>query len=307
MGLTLSVAVGFVMVLPWLWRVFAFTRMSVALSTNLPSEMGEIFANQDQWKYLWYLLGDNGGHLLIFGCIPALILAFVKPRYREMAIWGVILGVLAFPRGLRLGGLRFDHFAIVLFLPLALFFSLLIGEGMHFLDKITQRKWPGWVLIGLIGLGVVIWGGFETKDIINPKTVFTTQTDLDAIAWIDENLPEDARFFINTTAWGYGVSRGVDGGAWILPLTGRWTVAPTLFYTFGEDLNQMKKIMDWGERAQVVSGCSDDLWRLIDDADLTHIYLRDGKGRLSAGALEDCSGIEQVYEENGVGIYKVGY
>jgi hypothetical protein len=177
---------------------------------------------------------------------------------------------------------------------------------MRFLDKITRRKWPGWVLIGLVGLGAVIWGGFETKDIINQKTVFTTQADLDAIAWIDENLPQDARFFINTTAWGYGISRGVDGGAWIMPLTGRWTVAPTLFYTFGQDMAQIKQIMGWGEQAQEVTGCSDGLWELVDEADLTHIYLREGKGGLSARALEGCSGIEQVYEENGVGIYKVG-
>jgi len=305
-GLTAAALTGFILALPWLWRVFAFTRMSVALSTNLPSELGEIFANQDQWKYLWYLLGDKGGHLLIFGCIPALILAFVKPRYRELAVWGLILALLALPRGLRLGSFRFDHFAIVLFLPLALFFSLFISEGIRFLDKLSQRKWPGWILVGLIGLGAVVWGGFETKDIINPKTVFTTRADLDAIKWIDENLPQDARFFINTTTWGYGISRGVDGGAWILPLTGRWTVAPTLFYTFGQDMDQMKQIMDWGERAQAVSGCSEGLWELVDEADLTHIYLRDGKGGLSAGVLEGCSGIEKVFEENGVGIYKVG-
>lgn len=305
-GITISAAAGFLVALPWLWQVFTFTRMSVELSTNIPSELGEIFANQDQWQYLWYLLGDNGGHLLIFGCIPALILAFVKPHYREMAVWGVILGVLALPRGLRLGSFRFDHFAIVLFLPLALIFSLFISEDMRFLDKLTLRKWPGWILVGLVGLGAVIWGGFETKDIINPKTVFTTRADLDAIAWIDQNLPEDARFFINTTAWGYGVSRGVDGGAWILPLTGRWTVAPTLFYTFGEDLDQVKQIMDWGEKAREVTGCSDGLWKLVDEADLTYIYLREGIGRLSAGAMEGCVGIEKVYEEDGVGVWEIG-
>jgi hypothetical protein len=306
LGLTAAALTGFILALPWLWRVFAFTRMSVELSTNLPSELGEIFANQDQWQYLWYLLGDNGGHLLIFGCIPALILAFLNPRYREMAVWGAILALLALPRGLQLGSFRFDHFAIVLFLPLALFFSLFISAGMRFLDKVTQRKWTGWVLIVLVGLGAVIWGGFETKDIINPRTVFTTQADLDAIAWIDENLPQDARFFINTTTWGYGVSRGVDGGVWILPLTGRWTVAPTLFYTFGEDVDQMKQIMDWGEKAQEVTGCSDGLWKLVNEADLTHIYLRDDKGRLSAGALEGCEGIEKVYVQGGVRIFEVG-
>jgi len=192
-----------------------------------------------------------------------------------------------------------------MFLPLAILFSLYISESMRLLDRFSRRKLPGWVLVGLVGLGTIIWGGFETKDIINPKTVFTTQADLDAIRWIDENLSQDARFFINLTAWGYGVSRGVDGGAWILPLTGRWTVAPTLFYTFGEDLDQVRQIIDWGERAQAVTGCSDGLWELVNAADLTHIYLRDGTGGLSAVALEGCAGIERVYEEDGVGVWEI--
>ena len=129
--------------------------------------------------------------------------------------------------------------------------------------------------------------------------------DLDAIAWIDQNLPRDARFLINTTEWGHGISRGVDGGAWILPLTGRWTVAPTLFYTFGEDLEQVKKVMDWGKQAQAVTGCSDALWRLIDEASLTHIYTHDGIGRLSAPTLATCPGISQVYLKDGVGVWEI--
>lgn len=303
--LVLSVLAGFVIVLPWLWRVFLHTRMTLGVSTNLPAEIGTLFSNQDQWQYLWYLLGDKAGHLLLFACIPAIILAVVKPRYRELAAWGLILALLALPRGLRIGSFRFDHFAIVLFLPLAILFSLYISESMRPLDRLSQRKWPGWVLVGLIGFGCVIWGGFETKDIINPKTVFTTQADLDAIAWIDENLPQDARFFINTTAWGYGISRGVDGGAWIMPLSGRWIVAPTLFYSFGENLEQVKQIMDWGEQAQAVSVCDKAFWKLIADADLSHIYLRDGTGGLTAGVLVGCAGIDQVYERVGVEIFEV--
>lgn len=304
-SLVLSALAGFLIVLPWLFRVFLHTRMTLGVSTNLPSEIGALFSNQDQWQYLWYLLGDKAGHLLLFACIPAIILAVVKPRYRELAAWGLILALLALPRGLRLGSFRFDHFAIVLFLPLVTLFSLYISESMHLLDNLTQKKWPGWILVGLIGLIAIIWGGFETKDIINPKTVFTTQADLDAIAWIDQNTPEEARFLINTTEWGYGVSRGVDGGAWILPLTGRWTVAPTLFYTFGEDLDQVKQIMAWEEQAQAVTGCSDALWELIEQADLTHIYLRGGIGMLSAPTLETCPGIEQVYSKDGVEVWEI--
>ncbi len=305
LSLVLPVLAGFVIALPWLWRVFLHTRMTLGVGTNLPAEIGALFSNQDQWQYLWYLLGDKAGHVVLIVSALGLVLAFCRPRHRELAVWAIIMAILALPRGLRLGSFRFDHFAIVLFLPLALLFSLYISESLRLLDRLTHKKWPGWILAGLLGLGVVIGGGFENRDIINPKTIFTTRADLDVIAWIDQNLPRDARFFINTTDWGMGVSRGVDGGAWILPLTGRWTVAPTLFYTFGEDLEQVKQVMDWGKRAGAVTGCSDALWRLIDEASLTHIYTHDGIGMLSAPTLATCPGISQVYLKDGVGVWEI--
>ena len=63
--------------------------------------------------------------------------------------------------------------------------------------------------------------------------------------------------------------------------------------------------MAWEEQAQAVTGCSDALWELIEQADLTHIYLRGGIGMLSAPTLETCPGIEQVYSKDGVGVWEI--
>lgn len=57
------------------------------------------------------------------------------------------------------------------------------------------------------------------------------------------------------------------------------------------------------ERAQELTGCSNRLWGLVDEDNLTHIYISESIGRLTTMALEGCAGIEKVYEENGVSVW----
>lgn len=42
---------------------------------------------------------------------------------------------------------------------------------------------------------------------------------------------------------------------------------------------------------------------MVDEANLTHIYISESIGRLTTMALEGCVGIEKVYEENGVSVW----
>jgi hypothetical protein len=70
--------------------------------------------------------------------------------------------------------------------------------------------------------------------------VIVSQDDLQAIRWLDENLPADARILTSTTDLNvlptdqYQGSAGGDAGAWIYPLTGR----TVLHLPFNTDLSQ---------------------------------------------------------------------
>jgi len=55
----------------------------------------------------------------------------------------------------------------------------------------------------------------------------------------------------------------------------------------------------------VVHACDDGFWSLIKDANLTHVYLREGKGSLQPGAMIDCPNVETIYHQNGVYIYQI--
>jgi hypothetical protein len=64
---------------------------------------------------------------------------------------------------------------------------------------------------------------------IEPFRYFVTPADVEAFAWINEHLPEDARFAINTTFWLPNVPHGTDAGYWIPYFTDRKiTAAPAI-------------------------------------------------------------------------------
>jgi hypothetical protein len=123
--------------------------------------------------------------------------------------------------------------------------------------------------------------------------------------WIRENTPEDARFYINTTHWQNGVYRGVDGGGWILPYTGRWALVPTIFYGFSPDKEQNQQLRDWGEAASEIETCSEEFWRIVEEVDADYVYIREGIGSLQEEGLAGCEGMESVYEDSNVRIWQL--
>jgi len=160
-------------------------------------------------------------------------------------------------------------------------------------------------LILLVGVALGVSGGWQNKKAINTETTLVTQSDIEALEWIKTHTPEDARFFVNTTGWGYGVYRGVDGGGWILPITGRWSLAPTIFYPFGEDLLINETWIDWSFRASRVNACDVDFWELVQEAELNYLYMRQGTTGIQAQNLVTCDGLYKLYDNQEVSIWLI--
>jgi hypothetical protein len=155
----------------------------------------------------------------------------------------------------------------------------------------------------IIGLGISAWGIWETRDLINPITVLGQAADLPAIEWVKEHTPPDARFFINSTGW-QGMYRGEDGGYWLMPLTGRYSVVPPVAYGFGASADIFRQ-NDFAKRAGEIKACDDSFWALVREDRLNYAYLRSGTGSLQPSALEGCQGVVSIYEKNGVSIYQL--
>jgi hypothetical protein len=213
--------------------------------------------------------------------------------------------------------------AIVLFMPASLLLAgLLVGLGKE-LERLylwlSQKFLKGvktlgrvrrqillvaWLLPVLAGAGLAVWGIWETRDIINPVTVLVTPADVTALKWTDANTPADARFFINGTSWQGKIYRGVDGGYWLLPETGRFSVIPPAAFGWGQ-ADLIQRFVDYSKRAGEVKTCDEAFWSLVRDASLTHVYMREGVGSLQPSALAGCTGLEQLYAQDGVAIYAI--
>ena len=296
---------GILLALPWVIRVFIYSRQNATVAVVSPLDQTDaaLKSAADYLLYLSYLLGPRRNHILLALSGVGLLFALWHPSWRVLAAWAAVLALLALPWGLRLGPFRPDHFAIVLFFPAALLLAALLTDGAGALGRLL-RPWAGRaVLLAVAGI-ILWWGAWGTRDILNPSTIFTTSADVAALDWVNRNTPPTARFYINSTFWQWNVYRGVDGGYWLEPYTGRASLIPPIQYAWGTAA-YIQQINDWAVRSEALRGCTADFWNLVQEAGLSYVYIREGQGNLQPPALTGCSQMRLVYQQNGVFIYEI--
>jgi hypothetical protein len=83
----------------------------------------------------------------------------------------------------------------------------------------------------LVGTGLVVWALGWQASIAEPQFQLLTRADETAMAWIRQETPPDAAFFVNSfPAYGNTLFAGSDGGWWLSFLTGRQSSLPPLTY-----------------------------------------------------------------------------
>ena len=297
-SVALPTLVGLVLASRWYWRIFAYS----SASTRPVFRVLETEAGKGSWDYLYYLVGPISGYILIGLGLIGLVWSVFTTRKVFFQVWAALVVFFSLPTGFRLMNFRNDYFALVVFIPIAVVsaFGIVLLLGTLF-----KRKWIATLVIMLLGMTLGVAGAWQNARAINDETVLVNRADLDALEWIKTHTPEDARFFVNTTGWGYGIYRGVDGGGWILPITGRWSLAPTIFYPFGGDESVMEVWTDWSKRAMEVTTCDDSFWELVEEADLGYVYTRAGTSGLQFEELIECNGIIPMYHSESVSIWLI--
>lgn len=297
--------VGLALAAPWIWHVLQYSPVGADVQVASPVASTEEAQQRaaDYLRYLGYLIGPRRNYILLAAAAAGLLFALRYPRWRFLAGWGVLLGLLSLPWGLRIQPFRPDHYAIVLFFPAALLLALMLVDGAAAVSAAT-RPWLG--ALALVGLAsvFVFWGMRDTRDILNPTTIIAGKADVRALAWVRDHTPKDARFYINSTPWQGSTYRGVDGGYWLAPYAGRVSMVPPAFYAWGAR-DYVAQISDWISRSAALQGCTAEFWDLARDARLTHVYLQEGRGSLQPAALAGCQGLRLVYQDDGVYIYEI--
>lgn len=285
----------------WYIRIFRYSVGVVDRGVQLSENVLTIDTNQVD--YLKYILGPNASYLLMGLAALGLFNILYKRDWRTFGIWSTVLVFFSIPTGIVVFSFQNYYFDLVLFIVISLLSALFAVGVLDFLLEKFSNKIYITPPILLLLIGLISFGAYENHDAINDSTVLVNSSDQNALEWIKQHTPEDARFFVNTTNWGYGIYRGVDGGGWILPTTGRWSLAPTIFYTFGADKETSATWTDWSERAMEVTTCDDNFWDLVEEANLRYLYIRDDTSGLQAQVVISCTGARMLYDNGIVSIW----
>lgn len=293
---------GALLASPWLLRVWAFSSQYVRVDAVLPADSLDSLYFPDYLSYLWRMAGPFRNHFLLGLGLLGLGTAYYLNRNRVLAWWSLALVLMSVPWGINLSPFRPDHSVIVLFLPA----TLLAADFLFTVGERAQVRLPrlGRISLAAAVSSMLLWGARDTRAILNPATIFATQSDLQTMDWIAGNTPSEARFFINVTPWQSGVYRGVDGGWWIEALTKRETVLPAAMYALG-DKGYLDQISDRAQIASNLEGCSTEFRALLREAGLTHVYLVKGHGSLQPTDLENCPYVKLVYQHQDISIFQV--
>ena len=294
-SIALAAFVGLILASRWYYRIFVY-------SSAASSPFFQIMETNDAWDYLKYLVGPISGYILIGLALIGVFWSVFKTKQVFFQLWALLVMLLSFPAGFSVMNFRYDYFALVVFIPIAITSAFGI---VLLVSKLVKQKGIATLVILLASLTLSVGGAWQNARALNAETILATRSDLEALEWIKTHTPEDARFFVNTTNWGFGIHRGVDGGGWMLPITGRWSLAPTIFYPMIADQSFIQSVTEMGMRASSITECGEDFWLLVRDARINYLYIKEGAGSLQPEALTACDGVDQLINIEDVHIYLI--
>ena len=297
-NIAISTFTGLVFASRWYYRIFMYSN-----ATSRPVvRMMEAVALEGSWDYFLSVMGPISGYILIGLGVIGLLWSAIKTDKFYFYGWALLVLALSLPTGLRLMNFRYDYYALISFIPIAISSALAI---ILILQNFLTKKKYATILILSLGATFSVFGAIQNHRAINQETILATKSDLVAMQWIEAHTLEEARFFINTVGWSPNNYRGVDGGGWILPITGRWSLVPTIFYPMSADEDFIQKTVDIGARASTITDCGDNFWSLVNEAEINYLYIKDGIGSLQPNALIACEGVYPLTQLEDIHIYLI--
>lgn len=263
------------------------------------------------WDRLFLWLA--GGLLL-----PILLIWLWRRVWQGRQNWTAVPLVLALWSGLLLLALSGDYlgfpsinlvnlnsYYITTFLPLALFLGGVGAQGWHWLRRQPEPLLVAGILLLMpLGTAVTHFGFQQQITILNEQTLLAQPADAEALAWLDDNLPEEAVVAVNSWLWLGSTWSGSDGGAWIVPLTGRQSSTPPADYIYNRDLADF--VRSFNEEMATISD-----WSAPQTADwlreqgMTHIFIGVRGGQMDPAELLQNPGVRLIYGRNGTFIFEL--
>ncbi|OGO29731.1 MAG: hypothetical protein A2Z16_08640 [Chloroflexi bacterium RBG_16_54_18] len=300
--LSASICLAIFFSLPW-WpaviRSLFFPRAALVISSlGKRTKVFDDFA----WGYLNTALGKQAMALAALGWILALL------RRRSFPItlltWVCLMFLLANPGALGLPGLRIlnnTSVEIILFMPFALLGGYLLSEIILFADSRLSRTLTWIFRPALLAAGILaaFIGARTLMPILNQGTFLIRQADLEALQWVEDNLPAGETVVINSFLWGYNKLAGSDGGYWIVPLAGMQSLPPPVLHSLSNPLEIQRQVDSLAREAYDYSGNPVSLRDFMAANQLRYIFIGARGGALSPKALVDSQLFTPLYHKDG--------
>lgn len=295
---------------PWIWRFFSTFGANVARQT-----LGG-FQRQDSGDYFnWSIreFVDYGVRLdlwLLAGLGACWGLIRNDKNVGLLIIWSLLLFGAA---NVHLIGLSpfFSTLIVIIwiYLPAALLIGYLSGQVLQLASAVNTRWFHSRPVLQfailVVFLPLAAEGVPYIRDLTLPENGFVRPADLEAMEWIKEHAPADALFYIKAHFWTPGVAHGLDGGYWIPYLTGRETIIPPQVYA-SDGSPEYASFINRRIRALMEAGTPDQLWQVMKEYHITHIYIGSRPtDLLPEPFLEDPAHFGLVYNDDAVWIFQV--
>jgi hypothetical protein len=269
--------------------------------------------------------------------IAGLLIGLARRHWQAVlfAVWALLMVLLVTPQTLGLPGAGVvEQFTAYLalyvpLLPLAGYAlasaqDWLIGKTATLQTRIDLPKASA-VIAGASIVAVCAFGLTWLPGVVNRSQQMLTAADEQAMQWIRDNTPADARFVVNAfPAYGGTLIAGTDAGWWVNQLTGRWTNLPPMtygserwarddFYAITNGFVESLRGRPLADSAPVtVNLASAENVQRLQDAGITHVYVGanatpgpDVADHIDAAALRNSDAFRLIYDEAGVQIFEL--
>jgi hypothetical protein len=296
---------------PWIWNFIQgrFLTVVTIIVAQAPGADPEQIRAHNSLGDIRFFFNTHWYILAIVGVFWAL---WRRERYIILiSIWTISLLLLANPDYLNLPGTGLiNNFAVFisLFFPFSVILANFITDLI--LSAQARAKWTFYLaIIGLLALG--LWGAKFRLNLFVPKNQLVTESDLTAMAWIKENIPQEAIFLINHT-YVYNNSSvvGTDAGWWLPLLAQRQNTIPPMS---AQEVREPDALLagKFFRQLDQLDLNSFSGYAFLRDNGITHIYIGGKQGKvlneedktfLDAESLKRSGFYQEIYQLDNISI-----
>jgi hypothetical protein len=191
------------------------------------------------------------------------------------------------------------------FLPVALVIAIGAGQLWRWL---TGQHWSVSALVYLAAgaclAAGLLFGIRQQITILNAQTILAESQDLEALEWLEEKSPPSATIAVSSWRWLGRTWAGSDGGAWIVPQTGRNSTTPPADYVF--DASLAAAVNAFNVEASAIEDWSDPgvaAW--LEQQGVSHLFVGARGGFLDPSPLSRNPALLQEYAKDGAFVFSL--